>query len=634
MRNAIFLALSVLILASATQGYTEISTCSILNSNGEYYKLTANINDNNASCMNITASNIILDCAGNTIDGIDSDDGVNVTNVDGVTIANCTITDWNNGIGVYNSSNSIFKNLSLSSSTYGLHVETGIDNRYYNITTTDNIEVGIYLNSYSVGSIIKNATITSERKLGIFVHSSNGCILDNITFSSCATDGIDPGHACLAVESNNTRVSNLLLSGSGSSGIYVISVAHNTFTNISLSGPFASTEVVLDDQSPNNTFINASFSTESVGNGAELIRRWVITVNVTENPPLSGATVTLRNRTGDLYDTGITDSNGIARFEVTEYKNDSGTTTRWTNYTAEVSKSGYTTNSTSFNFTSNKVVYITLTSVPSSPGGHDEDHEVELRLDKTTVRASPGANIELIVTLRNKGDFDESDIRVYLERLPEGWSYTSETVDLDEDEEKTVIIPLQIPISASGRYSMNVKLRNDENRDREIITFDVKSCRADVDCPGMFCEQGVCLSVECECGVVESGVCVPYECCADSDCLSSEKCLNHKCTVVEEPIPEPEPEPEEKPPEPEQPPEEAAGEEEGPAPEISVLPPAPKPKGEDYNSIILLLIAIVVILALVLISRPKKKIIRRIRKRIPRPRKRYAIEGPSRDEHQ
>ncbi|GAJ23859.1 unnamed protein product, partial [marine sediment metagenome] len=78
-----------------------IDNCSNLNQAGGQYYLTANIfNSSNKKCMNITADNVLLDCQGYTIDGIDTSQTPGVyANQSNTTVRNCVVTDW--GYGIY-----------------------------------------------------------------------------------------------------------------------------------------------------------------------------------------------------------------------------------------------------------------------------------------------------------------------------------------------------------------------------------------------------------------------------------------------------------------------------------------------------------------------------------------------------
>ncbi|MBU1758366.1 carboxypeptidase-like regulatory domain-containing protein [Patescibacteria group bacterium] len=56
-------------------------------------------------------------------------------------------------------------------------------------------------------------------------------------------------------------------------------------------------------------------------------------------------------------------------------------------------------------------------------------------------------------------------------------------------------------------------------------------CDNDDDCPdNQQCDDGQCVNVPCDCGVVSSHQCAEYECCANSDCPQGQVCQNHECT--------------------------------------------------------------------------------------------------------
>ena len=60
----------LLIISMPNVKATDISDCTEITSAG-VYTLTANITDATLNkCMNVTVSDVILDCQGNTIDGI------------------------------------------------------------------------------------------------------------------------------------------------------------------------------------------------------------------------------------------------------------------------------------------------------------------------------------------------------------------------------------------------------------------------------------------------------------------------------------------------------------------------------------------------------------------------------------
>lgn len=142
----------------------EISDCSVLDQAGATYNLTADIvNTTTATCMNISANNVTLDCQGHLIDGDDdaADYGIYVKRVSSTvtneTVKNCTLTDWSLG-GVYLSSahNNTLQNLTLSSHpNEAIYIASSNSNNLTNLTISNNNE-GIYF-FYSGYNILKGS---------------------------------------------------------------------------------------------------------------------------------------------------------------------------------------------------------------------------------------------------------------------------------------------------------------------------------------------------------------------------------------------------------------------------------------------------------------------------------------------
>ncbi|MEM2874201.1 MAG: hypothetical protein QW063_02030, partial [Candidatus Nanoarchaeia archaeon] len=113
------LILTIITFSFSVHALTNINSCANLTSAGEIYNLTMNIiNSNNTICMNVSADNVILNCNGRTIDGIDKDFSTGIALTRGVknfTLNNCIITDWYTGAYIYNSVNSLIKSSTFSS---------------------------------------------------------------------------------------------------------------------------------------------------------------------------------------------------------------------------------------------------------------------------------------------------------------------------------------------------------------------------------------------------------------------------------------------------------------------------------------------------------------------------------------
>ena len=128
---------------------TSISDCTGDSSvDGERLILTANIpnfaNDiSGIDCIVIIHNNVTLDCKGFTIDGTDvfSSNGVFVTG-DNVTIKNCTVTDFSNGILLFGSDGSTVTKNNLTLNFVGIQVLDS-DNNKISANTADLNQVGL-----------------------------------------------------------------------------------------------------------------------------------------------------------------------------------------------------------------------------------------------------------------------------------------------------------------------------------------------------------------------------------------------------------------------------------------------------------------------------------------------------------
>ena len=113
---SLLLTLACICLISSSAFAVDISSCMVISSSGTY-TLTANITDSTAAnCIQITSSNVTLEGAGHTIDGIGTAGarGVYVYNasqrLSNVVIRQLTLTGWNDGIVFQNVDNSTIEN--------------------------------------------------------------------------------------------------------------------------------------------------------------------------------------------------------------------------------------------------------------------------------------------------------------------------------------------------------------------------------------------------------------------------------------------------------------------------------------------------------------------------------------------
>jgi len=194
-------------------GGGNVSSCGSIDGTGQYY-LTQNITSG-GTCITINNNNIMFDCQGYTIDGDDSgyDHGVYDYGYDNITIKNCIVTDFANGICfAYGADNGAIVNNTLNSNT--------------------NDGIYAYQNSNNV-AIINNTAISNSGN-GISIdYNDNNTLMGNLvslsTFNGVLIDG----------STNNTLANN--------------NVSSNTLIGIILFGPNANGNIIINNTANSNT---------------------------------------------------------------------------------------------------------------------------------------------------------------------------------------------------------------------------------------------------------------------------------------------------------------------------------------------------------------------------------------------
>jgi parallel beta-helix repeat protein len=177
MRKLLFIPLFFLLLVISVKADTNISTCTALTTAGETYYLTADIIDFFSvtvnKCMNISANNVILDCQGHTIDGVDNADtyGIYVyrssATTTNITIKNCISTDWKYGIFIEYSNSNNLSNIIANSNQFGIFLDSSNYNTLSNITANSNYYEGIGL-IYPRSNIVKSSKFQDNICYGIY----------------------------------------------------------------------------------------------------------------------------------------------------------------------------------------------------------------------------------------------------------------------------------------------------------------------------------------------------------------------------------------------------------------------------------------------------------------------------------
>ena len=256
------LLLVVLILLASGVGQVEaveVNSCTNITSSGTYTLTQDIVNSSALICINISASDVIFDGQGYTIDGTDSSDtsGIFVHSSGGVlnnvAIMNTIVTDWTYGIeywkttegnitnntllsndgeswssGIFfqNSSNGNITNNNASGNSYGIWISNVSSTVLINNIASSNIRYGIPLSSGSYSNTLTNNTLSSNGYYGILIGAlgSNNTITNN-TVGFNTYGGI---YLYNSANDDNTTILNNVLNSNG----YGIILDNNNLTTI------------------------------------------------------------------------------------------------------------------------------------------------------------------------------------------------------------------------------------------------------------------------------------------------------------------------------------------------------------------------------------------------------------------
>lgn len=190
MKNIILLIGGIFFLSIISVAYAgNIAGCSNLDTANTIYTLTANIDNDAGTCMEIQADNVTLDCQGYTIDGVQGNnnfgiigDDAGINKFNNITIRGCKIKEFDTGIYLGGISNATVSNSTIySNSNYGIfsiaYGGTSYNTSIYNVTIYNN-SIGIGF-STSNNSIIFNNTIYNNSKGIDFLKAYNSIIYNN-----------------------------------------------------------------------------------------------------------------------------------------------------------------------------------------------------------------------------------------------------------------------------------------------------------------------------------------------------------------------------------------------------------------------------------------------------------------------
>ncbi|RLJ05428.1 MAG: hypothetical protein DRP18_03110, partial [Candidatus Aenigmatarchaeota archaeon] len=202
---------------------------------GDVLRLTADISNQNGTCIEINQSNITFDCAGHTIDG-DGDSngyGIYVNAYDygalaNITIQNCTIQEFGHGVYFKGSLSNSIRNseiydINSSYNMHGVSLFRSSSNTLQNITASFNDRDGINLDSSSSNTLQNITASFNSRGMRLFYAYSNK--IKDFTITSNSNYGI-----YLSFSNSNT-ITNTIIQNNSNCGLYIYSCISNKIYN-------------------------------------------------------------------------------------------------------------------------------------------------------------------------------------------------------------------------------------------------------------------------------------------------------------------------------------------------------------------------------------------------------------------
>ena len=259
MKGKIFILISLTIFSLyllENARAIDISTCSVLDTAGATYTLTANIiNSATSYCMNISANNIILDCQNHIIDGNDvADYGIYVyrsaATTTNITIKNCILTDWDTAnIYLKYANGNVLENISSTSSPdSGLYLYYSGSNSLTNITANSNTYYGLYL-YYSDLTKIQDSTFKDNAYWDVWFDTSADWKQEFINIKGTDDKPIVYYNSSVTIENWYNNVSEIILgnadnstlknitmdrTGTENNGILLVDVDNSSLTDLNL----------------------------------------------------------------------------------------------------------------------------------------------------------------------------------------------------------------------------------------------------------------------------------------------------------------------------------------------------------------------------------------------------------------
>ncbi len=469
-----------------------------------------------------------LNCLNNVISGggFEYTYGIYLADKNNITIKNCVIKNFVEGIRGERIANSSFEYVSAIDnggySIFGCYSSAGI-----NLIESYNIKLlhinassntgggtfdmfgcsgtGLYLNvsNSTLNDIIANNNNGGSGQRiggpgsGLVLEGSHNTLVsiqtnDNTGGGSRFRGGVGTG---LLVSGENNNISRVTANNNEGGGAVKVSygIRYNSVTNTTLSSSTINSNRygIYVESSANNTFINNKVL-------SNYFHGIYLDGTSTDNIIRSNRFCKNNQSGNDYYDVYDEDANTFL-FNICSTSNPDG--------------------------------LCVASCAPHAGNGEENEHELYIRAIAHQY-AKEGERKNVAIIVENIGDYTEYNVAISLNCPPQLSCGNASLGNLHRMGEGNATV--MIVGNVVGSYLIKVEARSEATSAEREFYFTVEpECTRNDECvANEKCENKKCVHVECICGYVEKHACVPYECCENKDCDDASVCVEHKCVPI------------------------------------------------------------------------------------------------------
>jgi len=246
-------------LTFVTQHFTTInSTTSFPVLINDSSTVTQNISVN-GSAVTFNNNSITLDCLNNRITGNTSGTGVTATNRNNITIRNCVLIQFDNGVGITASNNTVIRdNFFTNSTTHGLRYifssQLSFNNSVINNTANRSGTIGLRVEGTQTNMTFSNNTVDNSLATGIQLNINNSVVINNTVISNISAIDLTTQNTIIIGNTGRSTVGQgLVLSG------FSPQSSNNTLINNTLSS-LNNYAIFLSSSTVQTTVVNSTLN--------------------------------------------------------------------------------------------------------------------------------------------------------------------------------------------------------------------------------------------------------------------------------------------------------------------------------------------------------------------------------------